>query len=300
MRVSCRGVACRFAVTGTRMLMVRPTSVALTCHLEHFRQSSARSLASAGSSVKDVDASKPYAAPTLELPSAPLTKQAPNSAKNVKSTTLDGAELNDPLAAPFKPFRLLTGPLGVGKSAVLNHVVAYARRNQWLTVMIPNSWAVMHDGLVLAKSRRRPGMVDQHDIALKLLKVRAELNACATPMRQGGRAELSRTLRWLVCVRECVRARVQETLTTHADILGQIPQRGAYATFRYLPRSIDVKVSAERDRMRAAEEDEKSRLKAQADATGKSWDPSTYKSKYVAHTHTRSHAYVACTSLCRA
>jgi len=56
------------------------------------------------------------------------------------------------------------------RSAILAHVLHYARANGWVTLSIPNSHDVMHKGYVLTKSRTRKGMVDQHDIAMQLLK----------------------------------------------------------------------------------------------------------------------------------
>jgi hypothetical protein len=59
-----------------------------------------------------------------------------------------------------------------------------------------------------------------------------------------------------------------------------VPQRHKYPTHRYLPPALDKTVSAERNRMRDAEERDKGRLKAQAEAAGKSWDPASFVSKY--------------------
>lgn len=147
----------------------------------------------------------------------------------------------DPLSLPFRPFRMLTGPAGVGKSGVLTYTAYYARKNGWICVFMPDSWDVMQRGLVLVKSSRRPGMVDQHDMAAKILK---------------------------------------DTLLTHGEQLAKVPQRGRYANYRYLPKALDVKVSAEREAQRQKEEEEKAQLKTQAEAEGKVWDPSTYYSKY--------------------
>lgn len=47
-------------------------------------------------------------------------------------------------------------------SAVLNHVVHYARSAGWITLFIPSAFDVMMRGYVLTKSpSTRPGFVDQ-------------------------------------------------------------------------------------------------------------------------------------------
>jgi hypothetical protein len=57
-----------------------------------------------------------------------------------------------------------------------------------------------------------------------------------------------------------------------------VPQRRKYASHRYLPPKVDAVVTAERNALRAKEEAEKGRLQAQAEAAGKAWDPSAFKS----------------------
>jgi hypothetical protein len=169
----------------------------------------------------------------------------------------------DPLRAAFRPFRLLTGPIGVGKSGILTYVVAYARMNNWLTLVIPDSWKVMHEGLVLARSHRRPGFVDQHDISWAILKV---YNYSYVYSRISSR--------YLTLYVE-----LQHMLEAQGELLAAVPQKGVYASFRYLPRELDATVTAQRDKARAVEEEEKRRLKAEADAAGKAWDAASYKSK---------------------
>jgi Mitochondrial ribosomal death-associated protein 3 len=296
-----------FGATGTNLMCVRPTGVFLVHALEHWRQEHGRKLASEGKAVKDIDPSQPYEGKTgkaaldeLALPkdaAADLdaTEEESNRAKSSSSphsqssTTASAtsaaaaaagsssghvafagnenpkkrktssgnpnmtapfewsrAELN-PYSGPktglnFPPYRMLTGPSGIGKSALLNYAVAYTRAsgNNWISVFVPDSFKVMKKGLVLVQSKRRPGMVDQHDMALTILR---------------------------------------DTLLANRTTLSQVHQRGKYATFRYLPREQDAIVSQERELLRKQEEAEKAKLKAQADAAGTVWDPSTYKSK---------------------
>ena len=72
---------------------------------------------------------------------------------------------------------------------------------------------------------------------------------------------------------------LQNTLDSHGDRLAVVSQKGVYAAFRYLPQSLDVRVSADRERARAEEEEQKRRLRAQAEASGKSWSSKDFKSK---------------------
>jgi hypothetical protein len=137
--------------------------------------------------------------------------------------------------------RLLTGPRGSGKSALLTYAAQYGRLNGWIVVFVPDAFAIMQMGKVLVPSKLRAGMVDQHDVALKLLK---------------------------------------ETAAVHAAQLARVPQRGRYAKHRYLPAALDAVVSAEREQLRLSEEQDKARLKAQADAAGRAWDAGAYKSRF--------------------
>lgn len=98
----------------------------------------------------------------------------------------------------------------------------------------------MNDAIVLEPSKLRPGFVDMHDVALRIL---------------------------------------QKTLANQGDILAKLPQRGTYAKYRYLPKGLDAVVSAERAKQKKAEDNEKARLRAEAAARGEKWDESTYKSK---------------------
>ena len=146
-----------------------------------------------------------------------------------------------PLFDRFHPLRLLTGPRGCGKSALLTYCAQYGRRNGWIVVFLPDAFDVMRMGKVLVPSKLRPGMVDQHDVALRLLR---------------------------------------ELAATHAAQLAQVPQRRSYARHRYLPAALDAVVSAEREALRAGEEQERARLKAQADAAGRAWDAASFRSKF--------------------
>lgn len=185
-----------------------------------------------------------YVAPTHVPPSTiSLGKDATELAQDAHAggaTILRNPHIWDPVARRPTPFTLLTGPNGAGKSAVLNQAVAYARSSGWLTVFLPSAFDAMNKGLVLVKSRRRPGMIDQHDVALALL---------------------------------------QSTLAGQAATLGRLPQRGTYAKFRYLPRAMDAVVTSERNRLRTAEDEERVRRRAEAESSGRTWDPASVKSR---------------------
>jgi len=260
------------AVTGTQGMCVRPTGVFLVHALEHWRQVHGRALLKQGTArVLDIDASEPYSPADVgtplgvSRPGAPARAERPPVAYShqslptnssavgdasvsytgsdapVRGSHVSSADLNwNPFSHHLRAYHMLTGPPGIGKSACLNYAVAYARSNRWISVLVPDSFAVMNRGLVLVASKRREGMVDQHDIALRMLR---------------------------------------ETLSGQRELLAQVPQRGRYAAFRYLPRAVDVVVSQQRERLRRAEEEERSRLKATADASGKAWDPSSFVSK---------------------
>jgi hypothetical protein len=152
-----------------------------------------------------------------------------------------------PHAIEFRPARVLVGPRGIGKSGVLNYVVHYARANGWISVFVPDAFAVANLGLVLAPSRLRPGCFDQHDCALAILRA---------------------------------------TMASSGELLARVPQRLPHAKHRYLPVALDAVVSAERAALRAAEEAEVARLKAVAEATGKPWDPASFSSAYENETDT--------------
>lgn len=256
-----------FAATGSNSMLIRPMAVSLVHFMERWRQSNGRELAAAGARVLDVDASLPLeAALPTNLGAMPKPRFAalieevraadggadggsddelPETVPFVSTTA--GRRISvmaDPASIPFRPVRVLTGPPGVGKSSLLNYAVAYARMNGWLVVLVPDALALMSKARVLVKSRRRPGFVDSHDSALGIL-------------------------------RELFSA------TGSQERLARVPQRGQYAVFRYLPRALDVTVTAARERERIREEAEKARLKAEASARGTEWHESSYKSKCV-------------------
>ena len=223
-----------FSLTGTHSLLIRPVGVSLVAQLEHWRQTHGRVLAAGGAPVLDIDAAAVYAPPELHQPPA---GGGGSSAGGTPSTAP-----HHPHDASFRPVRVLTGPRGVGKSGVLNYVVHYARASRaWITVLVPSGFAVSHMGKVLAQTRRRPGDVDQHDVAFSILREAARANG---------------------------------------DRLSKVRQRGRYAAYRYLPTALDERVSKEREALRSAEVAEKAKLRAQAEASGVPWDPRAFKSKY--------------------
>lgn len=235
------------AVTGANALLIRPIGVTLKAHLEHWRQSHGRALAKSGNKVLDIDTSADYMPPELNVPSATNedgidTPVLPTSAV-LRGSANDNSAVTKvhPHDIAFRPLRMLVGPKGIGKSGVLNYVVHYARVNDWIVLFVPDAYSIAHLGKVLVPSRLRPGMVDQHDCAVAILR---------------------------------------EFLRAHGAQLANINQRGVYANFRYLPRALDEKVSAKREQLRLHDEAERSRLKAEAEAAGTVWDPSTYVSEY--------------------
>lgn len=256
-----------FAYTGKNSMLIRPMGVSLVHFMERWRQTSGRELAAKGSPVLDVDPSTPLEASLPPLGPLPKTRFRSMVEQMEADAGVEASEgeagqdwlsqsvpyvsakagwripvMADPAAMPYRPLRVLTGPPGVGKSALLDYAVAYARKNGWLTLFVPDAFALMTQSRVLVASKRRPGFVDTHDSALAILR---ELFSAS-----GSR-----------------------------ELLSRVPQRGAYAVHRYLPRAADVRVTAERERQRAREEEEKARLKAEASATGGEWDASAYKSK---------------------
>ena len=238
-----------WSVTGINSCLIRPLGVQMIKHLESWRQSYGRKLAKDGKKVLDIDPSKPFTPISMNPPVTRdnalfATTPASKSKSKNKSPSPPKTEATSealPLWTKFHPVRVLVGPQGSGKSTLLNYNVHYARSNNWIVLFIQDSYELMNMGKVLVPSKRREGMVDQHDMALKILK---EFSAATD------------------------------------SLLAQVPQRGSYAKHRYLPAKLDKTVSAERSKLRDEEEAEKSRLKAQADAAGRAWDPSTFKSVY--------------------
>ena len=252
--------------------------------MEAWRQSTGRALAAAGAPVKDVtDPASPFVPPVLAVPTprflhaingvaaslggeAAGALAAGDELADVEPFVTSGAGVRVPVHVSPSSIPLddgvvvLTGPPGVGKSGVLNYAVLYARANGWLVVFIPNSFDVWYNSMVLVRSRSRPGFVDQHDKALAVLRevfsAHGGPSGGAVSVSGGGGGSVS-----------------------SAGVLADIPQRGVYASYKYLPRARDEVVTAERDKARAAEDAERSRLKAEASAAGKLWDSSSFKSR---------------------
>ena len=137
------------------------------------------------------------------------------------------------------PFRLLTGPRGIGKSATLTYALYYARRNGWITLFIPDAFDWCRASLYSVPAPSRPGWADQPDKALAMLQHIAAVNT---------------------------------------ELLADVPQRGVYPKDRYLPREADEEVVAAKAALRKEEDGEKARLKAAAEAAGEEWDPASFTS----------------------
>jgi energy-coupling factor transporter ATP-binding protein EcfA2 len=114
----------------------------------------------------------------------------------------------------FTAIHLLTGPPGNGKSTLLNYAAMYGLQNQWITIFVPNTWAIMHDSLVLAPSVDEVGKVDQHDTSILLLK---------------------------------------SFLAMNQSLLEKCPQLRSYPDSRYLPQDVDILVSTKMEEKRATE-----------------------------------------------
>ena len=184
--------------------MVLSACSLLVQHMERIRVNTARSLQQAGEPVLDPPPADWVPLP-LTLPAirgdnirnaAPTTEESPDAGVG---------EGGQPRAAPrhpldpdgwsYQPLRLLVGPPGIGKTVLLNYAVHYGvraggggggggyadchplaltppaqRTNGWLTLYVPDPYWIMAKGLVLVASRARPGLVDQHDVALRVLE----------------------------------------------------------------------------------------------------------------------------------
>ena len=139
------------------------------------------------------------------------------------------------------PFRLVTGPRGIGKSGLLLYALHYARSAGWLTLYVPSGYTLTQQAQHYGPcpDPDRAGNLDQNDIAHEML---------------------------------------QHMLTLHAEQLGSLPQRQQYPRDRYLPAEQDEAVINEKVRIRTEERAQKARLKAQAESQGKMWDPATFSS----------------------
>lgn len=71
-----------------------------------------------------------------------------------------------------------------------------------------------------------------------------------------------------------------QMVKAQGSMLARVPQRGRYATFRYLPPELDKTVTAARERQRAKEDDERSRQRAIAESTGTKWDAASFESRW--------------------
>lgn len=155
----------------------------------------------------------------------------------MRNNPIDGYK--DPCSANF-PFRLLMGPRGIGKSAILTYALRYARQNDWLTVCLPSSFKITQQPAITVPSRSRPGFLDQPDFAYDMLRHIGLL---------------------------------------HVDQLKNIPQRRTYSRDRYLPAEDDEVVTQTKLEMKQQERAERAKLKAQVESQGGTWDPTTFESK---------------------
>lgn len=137
------------------------------------------------------------------------------------------------------PFQLLSAPRGMGKSAAMQYALYYARQNGWITLYIPDAWRWMRQSLYQVPSSSRPGWADQPDLALEML---------------------------------------QHVASVNLTLLRDVPQRGQYSRDRYLPQEQDEVVMGDKSAMRQAEDAEKARLKASAEAAGTQWDRTSFQS----------------------
>ncbi len=76
----------------------------------------------------------------------------------------------------------------------------YCRSNEWICLFVPNTFEIIHGGKVLVPSRTTPGMVDQHDMAVNIL--RTVCSACARVLVRLS-CSLASSVLWLV-MRACV------------------------------------------------------------------------------------------------
>lgn len=177
----------------------------LVQHMERIRVNTARALQQAGEPVLDPPPADWVPLP-LTLPAirgdnirnaAPTTEESPDGAVGEGDAASPRAAPRHPLDPDgwtYQPLRLLVGPPGIGKTILLNYAVHYGvregrrgvigimqahchppaplaqRTNGWLTLYVPDPYWIMAKGLVLVASRARPGLVDQHDVALRVLE----------------------------------------------------------------------------------------------------------------------------------
>jgi hypothetical protein len=65
---------------------------------------------------------------------------------------------------------LLDGPRGTGKSAILNHVVYYARKSDWIVVFVPNGYDHIGRGAFVRPSPMHEGLFDSPLLARQVLQ----------------------------------------------------------------------------------------------------------------------------------
>ena len=64
-------------------------------------------------------------------------------------------------------------------SGLLNYLVQYARQNGWICVLVHNTHEIINGGKVIVPSKRTPGLTDQHDMAVSILK---SVRCCPCPL----------------------------------------------------------------------------------------------------------------------
>lgn len=225
-----------FALSGHVALMLRPHMRELVRALDAFKHASQDTVDTVTGALQQWPTGVAEPPPASTQPSLPLDYNAESGA--VEAGVAVGGDARG-VAAKDLPFRLLTGPRGIGKSATLAYALYYARRNGWITVFVPDCFAWFRQALYHVPSTSRPGWADQPDMALETLKHIKDVNA---------------------------------------HLLADVPQRGSYPRDKYLPLAADEEVMAAKAALRKEEDGEKARRKAAAEAAGEAWDPSTFTS----------------------
>jgi Mitochondrial ribosomal death-associated protein 3 len=241
-----RGFRYAFKYTGSRSLLVRESGVRLKDELEAFRAASEAWFASGKGGHSSWAQSHAEQEAWMEQELARnFARQGADGAKKLRTTLGENLREAGPLARwhaalppaalpegfpRIWPARLLHGVGGIGKSCVLGYLVHYARLNGWLTVFLPDCYAIMHGGEVLSESRARPGFVDQNDVARDILEA---------------------------------------ILAVNEDMLAAIPQRRAYLYAKYLPANESAALEAHvRERRDAEDKARRRALAERAAASG--------------------------------
>jgi hypothetical protein len=147
-------------------------------------------------------------------------------------------------AVQLPRFRLVMGEAGAGKSAILAYAVHHARTSGWVALYVPDARKSMTKGLILSRSRTRPGFVDQHDVSHAVLRA---------------------------------------LLTAHAPALARVPQRGTYSRVRYLPHALVAHENEVVAALSKKDEAARRAERAAAEKAGTGWDPATFKSALAAY-----------------